>query len=89
MTAVLEKLELRRDMLFDNEIEANFLSRIYAPDRAVFGDDMNPTVVFRGSRMPELPNGKLNAAKKLFIDRELPEIKIWKTGRIISIKVGG
>lgn len=36
---------------------------------------MNPTVVFRGSRMPEIPNGKLNAAKKLFIDRELPEIK--------------
>lgn len=71
----LDKLELRKDMLFDNEIEANFLSRIYAPDRAVFGDDMNPTVVFRGSRMPELPNGKLNAAKKLFIDRELPEIK--------------
>ena len=25
--------------------------------------------------MPELPNGKLNAAKKIFIDRELPEIK--------------
>lgn len=41
----------------------------------MFGDDMNPTVVFRGSRMPELPNGKLNAAKKIFIDRELPEIK--------------
>jgi Putative lipase essential for disintegration of autophagic bodies inside the vacuole len=71
----LDGLGVRREMLYDNEISPGFLARVYAPDKAVFGDDMNPTVVFRGSRMPELPNGKLNAAKKIFIDRELPEIK--------------
>lgn len=39
-------------MLFDDDTSPNFLARVYQPKPDVFGSDMNPTVVFRGSREP-------------------------------------
>lgn len=49
----LEKLGLKKEMLYDDSRSPNFLSRVYQPDKSVFGNDMDPTVVFRGSRAPE------------------------------------
>jgi hypothetical protein len=49
----LSSLGLKREMLFDQPVDPNFFSRVYAPDKYVFGNDMNPTVVFRGTR-PEV-----------------------------------
>ncbi|WP_231922075.1 phospholipase [Serratia ficaria] len=70
----LNSLGIKPDMLYDGETHPDFLARVYVPNKTVFGNDMNPTIVFRGSRMPELPNGKLNAAKKIIIDNKLPKI---------------
>ncbi len=52
--AVLGKLGLKSNMLYDKEVAPDFLARVYQPDPSVFGNDMNPTVVFRGSRAPGL-----------------------------------
>ncbi|WP_243690515.1 phospholipase, partial [Cronobacter sakazakii] len=49
----LNKFGLKKNMLYDNEEAPDFLARVYQPDTAVFGNDMNPTLVFRGSRAPE------------------------------------
>lgn len=51
-------------MLFDRDESPDFLARVYQPDSTVFGKEMNPTVVFRGSRAPEFPEGIGSAAKK-------------------------
>ncbi|WP_261435761.1 phospholipase [Serratia ficaria] len=71
----LNRFGLNPGALFDNQENPNFLARVYAPAKTVFGNDMSPTVVFRGSRLPELPNGKLNAIEKILVDHEVPEIK--------------
>lgn len=55
--AVLSKLGLKSSMLYDKEVAPDFLARVYQPDPSVFGSDMNPTVVFRGSREPGLASG--------------------------------
>lgn len=60
----LSKIGLKRKMLFDSEEAPDFLARVYQPDSSVFGDDMNPTVVFRGSRAPEFPEGTGIATRK-------------------------
>ncbi len=52
--AMLDKLWLKSNMLYDKEVAPDFLARVYQPDPSVFGNDMNPTVVFRGSRAPGL-----------------------------------
>ncbi|ROW49748.1 phospholipase, partial [Cronobacter malonaticus] len=49
----LNKFGLKKNMLYDNDEAPDFLARVYHPDTAVFGNDMNPTLVFRGSRAPE------------------------------------
>ena len=51
----LNKLGLKSSMLYDNNLSPDFLARVYQPDKGIFGKDMNPTVVFRGSRAPEFP----------------------------------
>lgn len=51
--AALKKLGLNSKSLFDNTASPDFLARVYQPDPEVFGRDMNPTLVFRGSRQPE------------------------------------
>ncbi len=56
--AVLNKFGLKSKMLYDKEVAPNFLSRVYQPDPSVFGNDMNPTLVFRGSRAPGLASGE-------------------------------
>lgn len=50
----LGKLGLKSNMLYDKQENPDFFARVYQPDSRVFGNDMNPTVVFRGSRVPEL-----------------------------------
>ncbi|CAI0909359.1 Uncharacterised protein [Serratia marcescens] len=62
--AALSKIGLNRNMLFDKDESPDFLARVYQPDSRVFGKEMNPTVVFRGSRAPEFPQGIGSAAKK-------------------------
>lgn len=59
----LASLGLRREMLFDQSVDPNFFSRVYAPDKYVFGDDMNPTVVFRGTRPEVLQDWENNASQ--------------------------
>ncbi|EMC9753217.1 phospholipase A(1) [Enterobacter cloacae] len=49
----LKKYGLDKEVLFDHADTPDFLARVYQPDSAVFGNDMNPTIVFRGSRQPE------------------------------------
>ncbi|HFI1085304.1 TPA: phospholipase [Enterobacter hormaechei] len=50
--ALLGKFGLNKSMLFDDDTSPNFLARVYQPKPEVFGTDMNPTLVFRGSREP-------------------------------------
>lgn len=52
----LQKFGLKSKDLFDRADSPDFLSRVYQPDPGVFGKDMNSTLVFRGSREPELPS---------------------------------
>lgn len=71
----LNKLGLSREMLYDNNKSPDFLARVYQPDSSIFGKDMNPTVVFRGSRAPEIPDGLGSAAKKALFNGDLSGIK--------------
>ncbi|WNY82924.1 phospholipase [Cronobacter dublinensis] len=50
---LLKKFRLDKELLFDRNDSPDFLARVYQPDPKVFGNDMNPTLVFRGSRAPE------------------------------------
>ncbi|HIB8957413.1 TPA: phospholipase [Enterobacter ludwigii] len=54
--SALDKFGLKSNELFDKAESPDFLSRVYQPDPDVFGNDMNPTLVFRGSRVPEFPS---------------------------------
>ncbi|MGF2652910.1 phospholipase [Serratia marcescens] len=71
----LGKLGLSKDMLYDDEDTPGFLARVYQPDETVFGKAMNPTVVFRGSRAPEFPEGISKAAQKALLNGDLSGIK--------------
>lgn len=51
--SVLKKLGLKSKTLYDKSEDPDLLARVYQPDPDVFGGDMNPTLVFRGSRQPE------------------------------------
>lgn len=50
----LQKLGLKSTMLYSSVSEPDFFSRVYAPDKSVFGNEMAPTVVFRGTRMENI-----------------------------------
>ncbi|CAI0946506.1 phospholipase [Serratia ficaria] len=67
----LSKLGLSKDMLYDDENTPGFLARVYQPDENIFGKAMNPTVVFRGSRTPEFPEGIRSAAQKALLKGDL------------------
>jgi hypothetical protein len=71
----LNKIGLSREMLYDNNKSPDFLARVYEPESSVFGKDMNPTVVFRGSRAPEFPEGLMSAAKKALLKWDVSGIK--------------
>ncbi len=62
--AALNRMGLSRNMLFDRDESPDFLARVYQPDSGIFGKDMNPTVVFRGSRAPEFTGGIGSATQK-------------------------
>ncbi|QRG80034.1 phospholipase [Citrobacter sp. R56] len=64
-SALLNKFGLKSKMLYDNETSPDFLARVYQPDPDVFGNDMNPTLVFRGSREPGLASLKDNVSSLL------------------------
>ena len=57
----LEKIGLIPEMLYDKADEPDFLSRVYSPENAVFGNDMTTTIVFRGTRMEKLTDWNNNA----------------------------
>nr|WP_044180714.1 DUF2974 domain-containing protein [Phytobacter massiliensis] len=59
----LSKMGLTSKMLADNSLDPNFFARVYAPDEYVFGKDMNPTVVFRGTRPDKMVDWANNAAQ--------------------------
>lgn len=71
----LSKIGLNSGMLYDHPDNPDFFARVYQPDSSVFGHDMNPTVVFRGSRVPEFPDGIGSAVKKALIDGDTSGIK--------------
>lgn len=71
----LGRLGLSSNMLYDKPMNPDFLARVYQPDESVFGKAMNPTVVFRGSRAPEFPEGISHATQKALIRGDLSGIK--------------
>ncbi|EKM5066140.1 phospholipase [Cronobacter turicensis] len=75
-SAALNKLGLKSNMLYDDPASPNFLARVYQPDQAVFGNDMNPTVVFRGSREPEFASIGDNLSS------------LWNKGELAPVKNG-
>ena len=72
---VLKSLNLDKDVLSDRQVDPDFLARIYQPEKAVFGDDMNTTLVFRGSRAPELTEGVGTTLNDVLIKGDLSRIK--------------
>lgn len=72
---VLKKLGLKSDMLYDHEKSPDFFARVYQPNKEVFGEDMNPTVVFRGSRAPELTEGMATTLNDVLVKGDLSGIK--------------
>ena len=79
----LASLGLKREMLFDQPVDPNFFSRVYAPDKYVFGDDMNPTVVFRGTRPEVMQDWDNNFSQGAGFDSSYYE-KAVNIGRMIS-----
>lgn len=79
----LASLGLKREMLFDKAVEPNFFSRVYAPDHYVFGDDMKPTLVFRGTRPDKMLDWGNNLAQGGGFDSSYYE-KAVNLGRAIS-----
>ncbi|WP_313624929.1 phospholipase [Kosakonia sp.] len=59
----LSAMGLTPKMLADSPMEPDFFARVYAPDEYVFGKDMNPTVVFRGTRPDKMIDWANNAAQ--------------------------
>ncbi|MBV8873364.1 MAG: DUF2974 domain-containing protein [Metakosakonia sp.] len=59
----LSAMGLTPKMLADNSLDPDFFARVYAPDEYVFGKDMNPTVVFRGTRPDKMIDWANNAAQ--------------------------
>ncbi|WP_172731598.1 phospholipase [Pluralibacter gergoviae] len=72
---VLKSLNLDKDALSDRQVDPDFFARIYQPEKAVFGDDMNTTLVFRGSRAPELTEGVGTTLNDVLIKGDLSGIK--------------
>ena len=72
---VLKKLGLKSDMLYDHEKSPDFFARVYQPNKEVFGDDMNPTIVFRGSRAPEFTEGMVTTMNDVLVKGDLSGIK--------------
>lgn len=68
----LNSMGLSKDLLYDKTINPDFFSRVYQPDKGVFGNDMNPTLVFRGSRAPEFLEG---AGSKLLLKGDVSGVK--------------
>jgi len=77
----LGKMGLNKKMLFDNADSPDFLARVYQPNRSVFGKDMNPTVVFRGSRSPEFAEGTRETVNKILWE-DVSEVKNIKVNNI-------
>jgi len=72
---VLKSLNLDKDILRDKTEEPDFFARVYMPDKGVFGEDMNPTVVFRGSRAPEFTQGVGRTLQDIAMKGDLSGIK--------------
>lgn len=72
---VLKSLNLDRDILRDRTEAPDFFARVYMPDKGVFGEDMNPTVVFRGSRAPEFTQSIGHTLKDVAMKGDLSGIK--------------
>ncbi|WP_442801733.1 lipase [Serratia rubidaea] len=64
----LEKIGLIPEMLYDKADEPDFLSRVYSPENAVFGNDMTTTIVFRGTRMEKLADWNNNARQGIGVN---------------------
>ena len=70
----LKKFGLEKEMLFDRADAPDFLARVYQPDPNVFGSDINPTLVFRGSREPGIPSLS-EYASAIWNKTDLPSVK--------------
>ncbi|HDJ1437906.1 TPA: DUF2974 domain-containing protein [Serratia rubidaea] len=56
----LDRLGLWPELLYDHADQPGFFARVYAPDPTVFGNAMEPTVAFRGTRMEKLVDWQNN-----------------------------
>ena len=59
----LQGAGLEPEMLFDRKEEPDFFARVYAPDKTIFGGEMVPAVVFRGTRMSSWEDWKNNGTQ--------------------------
>ena len=59
----LSAIGLKSSMLSDGPVDPDFIARVYAPDDYVFGSDMKPTVVFRGTRPEKMAEWGNNGAQ--------------------------
>ncbi|WP_082022444.1 hypothetical protein [Enterobacter sp. Bisph1] len=59
----LRKMGLNPMILSDKPLDPDFFARVYEPDEYVFGKDMNPTVVFRGTRPDKMVDWGNNTAQ--------------------------
>ncbi|MCR0997056.1 lipase [Serratia rubidaea] len=64
----LQKLGLKSTMLYSSANDPDFFSRVYAPDKLVFGNEMAPTVVFRGTRMEKMKDWLNNGQQGMGIN---------------------
>ncbi|AUX71152.1 hypothetical protein EPYR_03823 [Erwinia pyrifoliae DSM 12163] len=72
MNSTNSMMAISRDLGFSSR-QCFQLARVYSPDKSIFGSEMDPTLVFRGSRAPELPS--IKAVTASFIKGEFPETK--------------
>lgn len=63
---LLRKFGLEKDML--EKKGSSFRAQVYLPDPAVFGEDMKPTVAFKGTTMSSKEDWKNNAAQAIDSD---------------------
>lgn len=59
----LSAIGLKPSMLSDGIVDPDFIARVYAPDDYVFGSDVKPTVVFRGTRPEKMADWGNNGAQ--------------------------
>ncbi|AGB81010.1 putative lipase essential for disintegration of autophagic bodies inside the vacuole [Serratia sp. FGI94] len=80
----LDRLGLKPGMLYDKEDMPDFFARVYAPDPTVFGNAMEPTVVFRGTRMEKMVDWKNNLGQGVSVHSDYYEKSVAIGNKLID-----